>query len=66
MKRTKKAVIDKDMAGVEIALRRAAKQAGKIPIQTNTPLVPWSGPVVPLVPGPGRWSLVPGRTKLFR
>ena len=41
MKRTKKVILDKDMARVEIALRRAAKQARKIAIQTNTPLVVW-------------------------
>ena len=42
MKRRKKIVIlDKDMARVGIALRRAAKQARKIALQTNTPLVVW-------------------------
>ena len=41
MKRTKKVVLDKDMAGVGPALRRAAKQARKIALQTNTPLVVW-------------------------
>jgi len=41
MKRTKKVILDKDMARVGIALRRAAKQARKIAIQTNTPLVVW-------------------------
>ena len=42
MKRRKKIIIlDKDMARVGIALRRAAKQARKIAIQTNTPLVVW-------------------------
>ena len=42
MKRRKKIIIlDKDMARVGIALRRAAKQAKKIAIQTNTPLVVW-------------------------
>jgi len=40
MKRSKKVVIrDKDLAKVGTALRRAAKQARKIAIQTNTP---WS------------------------
>jgi hypothetical protein len=34
-------VLDKDLAKVGIALRRAAKQARKIAIQTNTPLVVW-------------------------
>jgi hypothetical protein len=41
MKRTKKVLLDKDMARVGVALRRAAKQAKKIAIQTNTPLVVW-------------------------
>jgi hypothetical protein len=41
MKRIKKVILDKDMAGVGPALRRAAKQARKIAIQTNTPLVVW-------------------------
>jgi len=41
MKRTKKVILDKDMARVGIALRRAAKQARKIAIQTNTPLILW-------------------------
>jgi hypothetical protein len=41
MKRTKKVFLDKDMAKVGVALRRAAKQARKIAIQTNTPLVVW-------------------------
>ena len=40
MKRSKKVVIrDKDLAKVGTALRRAAKQARKIALQTNTPLV---------------------------
>ena len=42
MKRSKKVVIrDKDLAKVGTALRRAAKQARKIAIQTNTPLILW-------------------------
>ena len=42
MKGTKKIVVlDEDMAKVGKALRRAAKQARKIAIQTNTPLVIW-------------------------
>jgi len=41
MKKTKKVFLDKDMARVGIALRRAARQARKIAIQTNTPLVVW-------------------------
>ena len=32
-------VLDKDLAKVGTALRRAAKQARKIALQTNTPLV---------------------------
>ena len=39
MKRGKKVVLDEDMAKVGTALRRAAKQARKIALQTNTPLV---------------------------
>jgi hypothetical protein len=42
VKRRKKIVIlDEDLAKVGIALRRAARQARKIAIQTNTPLVVW-------------------------
>lgn len=42
MKRRKKIVIlDEDLAKVGVALRRAARQARKIAIQTNTPLVVW-------------------------
>jgi hypothetical protein len=41
MKRVNKVVLDKDLAKVGIALRRAAKQARKIALQTNTPLVIW-------------------------
>jgi Ribonuclease G/E len=39
MSGSKKAVLDKDMAKVGTALRRAAKQARKIALQTKTPLV---------------------------
>jgi len=39
MKRTKKIILDEDLAKVGTALRRAAKQARKIALQTNTPLV---------------------------
>jgi hypothetical protein len=41
MRRTKKVVLDEDLAKVGTALRRAAKQARKIALQTNTPLVIW-------------------------
>jgi hypothetical protein len=41
MKRIKKVVLDEDLAKVGVALRRAAKQARKIALQTNTPLVIW-------------------------
>ena len=42
MKRRKKIVIlDEDLAKAGVALRRAARQARKIAIQTNTPLVVW-------------------------
>ncbi|MCJ7596566.1 MAG: hypothetical protein MUO52_17515 [Desulfobacterales bacterium] len=39
MKGGKKVVLDEDLAKVGVALRRAAKQARRIAIQTNTPLV---------------------------
>jgi hypothetical protein len=39
MKATKKAALDKDLAKVGTALRRAAKQARKAAERTNTPLV---------------------------
>ena len=39
MKRAKKVVLDEDLAKVGTALRQAAKQARKIGLQTNTPLV---------------------------
>lgn len=39
--RKKIVVLDEDLAKVGVALRRAAKQARKIAIQTNTPLVVW-------------------------
>jgi len=39
--RKKLPILDKDMARVGVALRRAAKQARKIAIETNTPLVIW-------------------------
>lgn len=35
----KSKIRDKDLAGAEVALRRAAKQARKIAEQTRTPLV---------------------------
>jgi len=39
--RKERVVLDKDLAKVGIALRQAAKQARKIAIHTNTPLVVW-------------------------
>ena len=39
MKKNETIVLDQDLAKVGAALRRAAKQARKIAIQTNTPLV---------------------------
>jgi hypothetical protein len=39
MKRVRRQVLDQDMAKVGIALRRASKQARKIALQTNPPLV---------------------------
>jgi hypothetical protein len=41
VKKTEKIILDEDMAKVGRALRRAAKRARKIAIQTNTPLVIW-------------------------
>jgi Ribonuclease G/E len=39
MKGNKKIVVDEDLAKVGTALRRAAKQARKTALQTNTPLI---------------------------
>ncbi|MBF0330257.1 MAG: hypothetical protein HQL10_13980 [Nitrospirae bacterium] len=39
MNTAKKEILDKDFAGVEAALRRAAKKAIAIAKQTHTPLV---------------------------
>jgi len=39
MNRVKKQIRDKDLANVEVALRRAAKRARAIAEQTHTPLV---------------------------
>jgi hypothetical protein len=39
MKRARNVVFDQDLAKVGTALRRAAKQARKIALQTGTPLV---------------------------
>ena len=39
MKRARNVVLDQDLAKVGTALRRAAKQARKIALQTGTPLV---------------------------
>jgi hypothetical protein len=39
--RKKIVILDEDLAKVGVALRRAARQARKIAIQTNTPLVVW-------------------------
>ncbi len=39
MKKDKSVVLDEDLARAGTALRRAAKQAKKIALQTNTPLV---------------------------
>jgi hypothetical protein len=41
IERKRVVVLDKDLAKAGAALRRAAKQARKIAIQTNTPLVVW-------------------------
>lgn len=68
MKKTKKVFLDKDMARVGIALRRAARQARKIAIQTNTPLVVWeNGRVVKkrLTREQDRWSSPPDRLPIL-
>ena len=39
MKGNKKTVVDEDLSKVGTALRRAAKQARKTALQTNTPLI---------------------------
>jgi hypothetical protein len=39
MGRTKRVILDEDLAKVGIALRRAAKQARKTALETNTPLI---------------------------
>jgi Ribonuclease G/E len=39
MKGNNKTVVDEDLAKVGTALRRAAKQARKTALQTNTPLI---------------------------
>jgi hypothetical protein len=43
MNKGRNVVLDEDMAKVGSALRRAAKQARKIALQTNTPLVVYEG-----------------------
>lgn len=53
--RKERVVLDRDLAKVGIALRRAAKQAREIAIQTNTPLVVWeNGRVVKKKPAGGK------------
>ena len=39
MRKVKKTIVDEDLAKVGVALRRAAKQARKTAVMTNTPLV---------------------------
>ena len=43
MSTVKKQIRDKDLAGAEVALRRAAKRARMIAEQTHTPLVVYEG-----------------------
>ena len=43
MNTVKKQIRDKDLAGAEVALRRAAKRAITIAQQTDTPLVVYEG-----------------------
>ncbi|MBF0505846.1 MAG: hypothetical protein HQL09_03325 [Nitrospirae bacterium] len=43
MNTEKKQIRDKDLAGAEVALRRAAKKARTIAEQTDTPLVVYEG-----------------------
>jgi hypothetical protein len=51
----KKQIRDKDLAGAEVALRRAAKRARTIARQTHTPLVVYEGGhVVKKILGKGR------------
>jgi len=51
----KKQIRDKDLAGAEVALRRAAKRARTIAQQTHTPLVVYEGGhVVKKILGKGR------------
>lgn len=55
MTTVKKQIQDKDLAGIEAALRRAAKRARTIAAQTHTPLVVYEGgQVVEKLPGKGR------------
>lgn len=46
MNTVKKQIRDKDLAGAEIALRRAAKRAKTIAQQTDTPLIVYEGGLV--------------------
>lgn len=55
MNTIKKQIRDKDLAGAEVALRRAAKRAKTIAQQTHTPLIVYEGGrVVKKFPGKGR------------
>ena len=55
MKTVKKQIRDKDLAGAEVALRRAAKRARTIAQQTDTPLIVYEGgQVVKKLIGKGR------------
>ena len=55
MNTVKKQIRDKDLAGAEVALRRAAKRARTIAQQTHTPLVVYEGGhVVKKILGKGR------------
>lgn len=55
MNTVKKQIRDKDLAGAEVALRRAAKRARTIAQQTDTPLIVYEGGhVVKKLLGKGR------------
>ncbi len=55
MNTVKKQIRDKDLAGAEVALRRAAQRAKTIAQQTHTPLIVYEGGhVVKKIIGKGR------------
>jgi hypothetical protein len=55
MNTVKKQIRDQDLAGAEVALRRAAKRAKMIAQQTDTPLIVYEGGhVVKKLPAKGK------------